>query len=220
MTQLLLIRHAHNDWVGERLAGWTPGVHLNERGRTEAAALADRLAGYPIDAVYASPLDRALETAAYLAGPRQLSVQQLAGMVEAQVGSWTGQAIKELANDPLWPGVQWYPSGTRFPDGETLGEVQARAVAALEDVRRAHPKGVVAVVSHADVIKTVIAYYAGTHVDLFQRLVIDTASLSVVHFTPQGPRLLAINDTGRIPLPPDQESAHPLVAAPPELVTR
>jgi len=206
MTQLLLIRHAQNDWVGQRLAGWTPGVHLNDAGRAEAAALADRLDGYRLDAVYASPLARAQETAALLAERRGLEVRPLYGIAEVNYGGWTGEVLETLRRDPLWPQVQFYPSATRFPDGETLGEVQARAVAALEAVRTAHPGGVVAAVSHADVIKAVVAHFVGTHLDLFQRLVVDTASVSVVRFTPFGPRLLALNETGRVPPAPEPEA--------------
>jgi probable phosphoglycerate mutase len=207
MTQLLLIRHARNDWVGQRLAGWTPGVHLNEAGRAEAAALASRLQGVPIDAVYASPLERAQETAGYLTAPRGLPIQLLAGLGEAEYGRWTGQSIQELRADPLWDGVQHWPSGTRFPEGETLTEVQARAVAALEAVRPAHADGVFAAVSHADVIKAVIAHYAGLHLDLFQRLVVSPASVSVVRFTAGGPRLLLFNDTGQVPPPEPGEAS-------------
>jgi probable phosphoglycerate mutase len=203
MTQLLLIRHAKNDWVGDRLAGWTPAVHLNDEGRAEAAALAERLAAARIDAVYASPLDRALETAAPLAAARGLAVQPLPGVAEVQYGGWTGRSLKELAKEPLWPTVQFYASGMRFPEGESMAEVQARALAALDEVRAGHPEGVVAVVSHADVIKLVVAHYAGVHLDLFQRLVVDTASLTVLRFTPFGPRLLRFNDTGRVPPAPE-----------------
>ncbi len=201
MTHVLLIRHASNDWVGERLAGWTPGVRLNARGRAEAATLAARLAGQRIDAVFASPLERTLETAAYLAAPRGLSVQDLPGVGEVRFGQWTGQALAALRQDPLWQGVQRAPSNTRFPDGETLGEVQARALAAIESVRAAHPRpeAVVAVVSHADVIKTLVAHYAGVHLDLFQRFSVQPASVSVVRLTPEGPFVLAVNAGAELP---------------------
>ena len=161
MTQLYLIRHAKNDWVGDRLAGSTPGVHLNEDGRTQAGALAARLAGVPFAAVYASPLERAQETAGYVAAAQGLSVETLPGVVEIDFGDWTGQSLKELRKDALWAGVQFHPSGTRFPAGETMREAQSRALAALAELHEAHPKQAVAVVSHADVIRLVLAHYLG-----------------------------------------------------------
>jgi probable phosphomutase (TIGR03848 family) len=202
MTQLLLVRHGHNDWMKDRLAGWTPGVHLNEEGHAAAAALARRLDGYHLDAVFSSPLERARETAAYLAEPRQLEVQELAGVGEVRCGAWTGRQIESLTNDPQWLKLMFYPSGTRLPEGENLAEVQARALAALGDVQSAYPDGVVAVVSHADVIKAVVAHYIGAHLDLFQRLVVAPASLTVVRLNDRGPQLVLFNDTGAVPPPP------------------
>jgi probable phosphoglycerate mutase len=205
MTQLLLVRHAHNDWVDSRLAGWTPGVLLNERGHQEARALAARLAGYRLDAVYSSPLERAQQTAAYLAEPLGLTVRSLDGVGEVRYGQWTGQALADLRQQPLWRTVQASPSLIRFPDGESLAEVQARAVASLEAVRASHPAGTVAVVSHGDVIKAAVAYYVGAHLDMFQRLVVATAALTVLRWTEHGPRLLLFNDTGTVPPPPTAE---------------
>jgi probable phosphoglycerate mutase len=207
--QLLLIRHAMNDWVGTRLAGWRPGVHLNRDGRAEAAALAARLASYPLQAIYASPLERAQETAAFVAGPHGLTVQTHAGIGEVRYGEWTGKHLKELRDDPLWPVVQVHPSGARFPGGETIAEVQSRAVAAVESMRLDHRDGVVAAVTHGDVVKTVVAHYIGMHIDLFQRLVVGTASVTVLRFTPHGPRLFAFNDKGGVPLPPQDDKDGP-----------
>jgi probable phosphoglycerate mutase len=203
MTQLLLIRHAHNDWVNHRLAGWTDGVHLSEQGRAEAGALAERLHDYRLDAVYASPLERAQETAAYLATPRQLSIVVLPGVGEVRYGEWTGRELKELRQEPLWTVVQQQPSRARFPGGECLAEVQSRAVAAVEGVAENHPEGVVAVVSHGDVIKALLAFYSGLHLDHFQRFAVGTASVSVVRITAGGPRVLLVNDTGSVPPPPE-----------------
>lgn len=201
--QLLLIRHASNDWVNDRLAGWTPGVHLNDDGRAEASVLAHRLSDQRLDAVYASPLERAQETAAFVAAPHGLSVETLDGVGELRMGAWEGRALDELRDEPLWGAIQHYPSGTRIPGGETLREVQARAVAALEDLREPHADEVVAVVSHGDVIKAVVAHYAGTHLDLFQRIHVSPASLTVLRLAPEGPRLLCVNDTGSVPPPPE-----------------
>lgn len=207
MAQLLLIRHAKNDWVGDRLAGRTPGVRLNEAGRGEAAALAARLAAHPIAAVYASPLERAQETAAFVAAPHGLPVVTLPEVAEVDFGEWTGRPMDELRPTPDWAGVQFHPSATRFPGGgETLLEAQARAVASIETTRARHVDECFAVVSHADVIKAVIAHYAGVHIDLFQRIVISTASVSVVHFTRMRPFVVVVNDTGSIPDTPKPES--------------
>ena len=198
MTTLLLIRHGANDWVHGRLAGWTPGVHLNEEGRRQAAALAARLALLPIDALYSSPLDRTVETAQAIAGPRGLPLRLVEGLGEVRYGEWQGAELKELYKHELWPGVQFYPSGTRFPGGETLGEAQVRMVATLDALRAQHPNGLIAVVSHADIIKLAVAYYIGMHIDLFQRLEISPCSATALLFTRMGPRLLAYNDTGSL----------------------
>lgn len=216
MTLLLLIRHGTNDWVHGRLAGWTPGVHLNDDGRRQAQSLAARLAFLPIDAIYSSPLDRTVETARALAAPRGMPIQIVQEVGEVRYGEWQGAELKELYKHELWPGVQFYPSGTRFPNGETLGEAQIRMVTALDRLRAAHPKGVITVFSHADIIKLAIAYYIGIHVDLFQRLEVQPCALTAIQFTRMGPRLLAFNDTGSLEYlkpkpeePPVAESAPP-----------
>ena len=201
MTQLVLIRHATNDWVRQGLlAGWTPGVHLNEEGRAQAQALGERLARSQLDAVYSSPLERALETAQAVAAPHGLEVQIREGIGEVQYGEWNGRSLRELAKKPLWRSVQIYPSGTRFPSGETIGEMQARVVEALDEIQSAHPKGIVAAVAHADVIKAATAFFVGVPLDLFQRLVISPASVTIVSFGPFGPQLLRMNDVGKLEL--------------------
>ncbi len=199
MTQLLLIRHAVNDWVGSnRLAGWTPGVHLNEEGRRQAEALAQRLAGVKLKAIYSSPLERTLETAEIIARPHNLPVRLREGIGEAHYGEWTGQKIEDLAKTDLWRVVQFHPSGARFPGGEALREMQARAVAEIDAMCHDHPDDMVVVVSHADVIKAIIAHYIGMHLDLFQRLAVSPASLSILAFSKMGPRLVRLNDTSHI----------------------
>jgi probable phosphoglycerate mutase len=222
VTLLLLIRHGTNDWVHGRLAGWTPGVHLNDEGRRQAAAMSSRLALLPLDAIYTSPLERTVETAQALAAPRGMPLRLVAGLGEVKYGEWQGAELKELYKHELWPGVQFYPSGTRFPGGETLGEAQMRMVATLDGLRAQHPKGIIAVVSHADIIKLALAYYVGMHMDLFQRLEISPCSVSALLFTPMGPRLLAYNDTGSLehlkPKPPEatqHEAGKPEGAAAP-----
>lgn len=200
MTQLLLIRHAVNDWVGtNRLAGWTPGVHLNEEGQQQAEALAQRLAGAELKAIYSSPLERTLETAEIIAKPHGLPIHIREGVGEARYGDWTGQKLEELAKTDLWPVVQFHPSGARFPGGEAIHEMQARAVAEIDAISANHPEDTVAVVSHADVIKAIVAHYAGMHLDLFQRLIISTASLSVLVLGKMGPRIVRLNDTSHLP---------------------
>lgn len=200
MTQLLLIRHAVNDWVGKnRLAGWTPGVHLNDEGRRQAEALAERLARAELKAIYSSPLERTRETAEIIARPHGLPIRIREGVGEARYGEWTGQKLEDLSKTELWRVVQFHPSGARFPEGEALREMQARAVAEVDAIGAHHPEEMVAVVSHSDVIKSVIAHYAGMHLDLFQRLVISPASLSILAFGKMGPRLVRLNDTSHIP---------------------
>jgi probable phosphomutase (TIGR03848 family) len=205
MTVLILIRHATNDMVGKSLAGWTPGVHLNDEGLEQARRLAERLAQAPLAAIYSSVLERAWETAAPLAERLGLEVQQLEDLSEIRFGEWTGREIKELAETPTWRSIQIFPSGTRIPGGETLLEMQARVVAALERLRHAHPKQVIAVFSHADVIKAAVAHYAGIHLDLFQRIVISPATLSIIAVTEHGPRILCVNDSGEPPSFPKDE---------------
>lgn len=199
MTNLLLIRHATNDWVGAKLAGWTPEVHLNDEGRAQAAALAKRLAGVPLAAVYSSPLERTLETARPLAEAHGLAVQVREQLGETRYGEWTGRSLKELKDEPLWPVVQVYPGGARFPGGESLREVQARLVAELDTIRDAHPEQTVAVVSHSDPIKLAVAHYLGLPLDLFQRLSISPASVTALAFTNFGPRLICLNYTEALP---------------------
>jgi probable phosphomutase (TIGR03848 family) len=193
MMNLLLIRHALNDWVGKKLAGWLPDVHLNEEGRAQAVALAARLADVPLAAIYSSPLDRAVETAQPLAASQGLQVQLREGLGEIRFGMWTGRRLEELKKEELWPVIQVYPSGARFPEGESLHEVQARLVAELDAIRDAHADQTVAVVSHSDPIKLAVAHYLGLPLDLFQRLDISPASVTAFAFTRFGPRLLVMN---------------------------
>jgi probable phosphomutase (TIGR03848 family) len=199
VTNLLLIRHALNDWVGQRLAGWTPGVHLNDEGQAQAAALARRLAEVPLVAMYSSPLERTIETAQPLAQAHGLPVQVREGLGETRYGEWTGRALEELKDEKLWPVVQVYPGGARFPGGESMREVQARMVAELDAIRDAHAGQTVAVVSHSDPIKMAVAHYTGLALDLFQRITISPASVTAFAFTHFGPRLICLNHTDPLP---------------------
>jgi probable phosphomutase (TIGR03848 family) len=195
MRLLLLLRHAVTDHTGARLSGWMPGLHLSEEGRQQARALAERLGPVPVDALYASPLERCQETAAAIADARGLVVESLEDVGEVKYGDWTGRTLKELAREPLWKVVQATPSAARFPEGESLYQMQARAVQAVERLRAAHPEQTVAVCSHADVIKALACHYLGMHLDLFQRVVVSPASVTAVAFGPV-PSLVRLNDTG------------------------
>jgi probable phosphomutase (TIGR03848 family) len=206
MTRLLLIRHAVNDVMkAKRLAGWMPEVHINEEGRQQAEALAERLGHLPIKAVYSSPLERARDTAAPLAQALQLEVQLRDGLGEVHYGDWTGKSLEELSKLDAWKVVQIYPSGMRFPGGEAIREMQTRVISELEAIAADHPKEIVALFSHADVIKAALAHYLGVHLDLFQRIAIDPVSVSVVALSPYGPQILRVNDSGPLRLEPAKE---------------
>ncbi len=203
MTTIILIRHGENNWVKKnRLAGWLPGVHLNKEGHAQAAAAAARLGNLPIKAIYSSPVTRCLETAEYIANTHQLPIVELDDLGEVQYGKWEGRRIKKLAKKKSWHAVQHYPSRFRFPKGEALREVQFRAIQALERLGKIHPKEIIVVVSHADLIKMVLAHYLGIHLDLFQRMVISPASISVLALMKNGAvRVVRINDTGPLQFP-------------------
>jgi probable phosphomutase (TIGR03848 family) len=196
MTTLLLVRHAHTDAAGKRLTGRAPGVHLNEQGRRQAERLVERLDGVRIDTIVSSPLERCRETAAPLAKARGHAVDVKRAWIEVGYGEWTGRSISQLRRTKLWRRVMFAPSNVRFPGGESLLEVQVRAVDATLDIAARHARGTVVVFSHADVIRLVVAHLAGMHVDHLQRLSIDTASITAVSISDGFPRLLTVNDTG------------------------
>ncbi|HEY6317929.1 MAG TPA: MSMEG_4193 family putative phosphomutase [Acidimicrobiia bacterium] len=208
VTRLVLARHAVTAQTGPLLSGRQPGIALSEEGRGQAAALADRLAPLPVAAVYASPIERTTETAQAVAQRHQLEVRALEGVLEADYGEWTGQKLADLAKTDLWKVVQRAPSRASFPGGESLAAMQARMVQALEGVVADHPGALVVVVSHADPIKAAIAHYTGVHLDLFQRIVVNPASVTAFAFSGAGVALLKCNDTGTLddlrPPPPKQ----------------
>lgn len=203
MTTFYLIRHATNDLLKEgRLGGRMPGVHLNEEGRAQAQALAERLAQAQLAAIYASPLERAQETARPLADRLGLPVRIHPGLHETDCGAWSGERIEVLRRRRLWRELNFHAAGTRFPGGgETAWEVQARMVAALEEIRAAHPQGTVAVFSHADPLRIAVAHYVGLPLDLFRRLLVEPASLTVLSLGGPWPRLLCLNDTAHLSPP-------------------
>ena len=170
MTTLLLVRHGHTDAAGKRLTGRAPGVHLNELGRRQAERLVERLEGVRIDAIVSSPLERCRETAAPLAKARGRAVDVGRAWIEVGYGEWTGRSISQLRRTKLWRRVMFAPSNVRFPGGESLLEVQGRAVDATLDIAARHARGTVVVVSHADVIRLLVAHVAGMHADHLQRL--------------------------------------------------
>lgn len=208
MAYILLVRHGQNDWVKkQRLAGWLPGVHLNDVGQKQAAEAAERLAHLPVKAVFSSPVTRCMETAVVIAGRHSLPIEELLEVGEVRYGLWEGKKIKTLAKEKGWYAVQHYPSRFRFPEGESFTEVQTRAVAALEALNsRFEPHDLVIVCSHADVIKLVLAHYLGMHMDLFQRIGVNTASVSTLALMPGGRvSVERINDSGPIPVPKPPE---------------
>jgi probable phosphoglycerate mutase len=199
-TYVLLIRHGENEYVTtHKLAGRTPGVRLNERGCHQAQALIEYLKEQPVDVIYSSPLERCLETAEPFAAQRGLGVNVEPGVVEVDYGGWQGADLRELSKLPEWGQVQHYPSVFRFPGGETLREVQARGVSAIEHLRSTHPDQIVAVFSHGDLIRTVLAHYLGVPLDLFQRIAIATASVSVLGFFDGRPMVLGVNYVAELP---------------------
>ena len=202
MTLVLLVRHGLTGATGSVLAGRTPGIPLDDRGREQAAALAARLASVPLDAIVTSPVQRCRETADAIAAARNghpVAVTEDEQFAEVRYGDWTGKPLRQLARDPLWRAVQAHPSAVRFPgtDGEAMADVQHRAVRAIRDWNtRLGRDAVYLICSHGDVIKSVIADCLGMHLDMFQRISADPCSLSVIRYTPLRPFLLRMNDTG------------------------
>ena len=199
MTTVVLVRHGLTSMTGPVLAGWTPGLHLDERGTKQAEAVAERLRPVPFDAIVSSPLDRCLDTAGHIAQGREAEVQVEDRLGECRYGDWTGRPLKELAKDPLWKVVQNHPSAVVFPgpEGEPLRETQNRAVAAVRDWNaRLGDAATWLACSHGDVIKAVVADAMGLHLDQFQRIAIDPCSVTVIRYTELRPFVVRVNDTG------------------------
>ena len=200
MTTVILLRHGRTTAnTGGVLAGWSPGVELDETGRAQVAAVGARLAPVPLAAVVSSPLDRCRQTAGAVLDGRELELQTDDRLGEARYGDWTGRPLKELVKEPLWKVVQQHPSAAVFPgpEGEGLAQTQARAVAAVREWNaRLGPDAVWLACSHGDVIKAVLADALGLHLDAFQRIVVDPASISVVTYTETRPFVVRVNDTG------------------------
>ncbi len=196
MTRVLLVRHATNDTLGRLLAGWTPGIHLNEEGRVQAERLARSLAAAPLVAVYSSPLERALETARPIAAAHGLDPVACDALGEIRFGEWTGRTFDELERDERWRRFNAFRAGTRAPGGEHTLEVQARVVTWLEGIRDRHPgPDAVAAVTHGDVVKAALFHYGGVSVDQVQRWEVSPASVSTLELDGWGARLVSVNDT-------------------------
>jgi probable phosphomutase (TIGR03848 family) len=200
VTTVILLRHGRTTAnAGGVLAGWTPGVELDETGVAQARGVGERLAKVPLAAVVSSPLERCRQTAEAVATGRDVPVQTDDRLGEARYGDWTGRTIKELAKEPLWKVVQQHPSAAVFPGdgGEGLAQTQARAVAAIRAWNATlGPEAVWLACSHGDVIKAILADALGLHLDQFQRIVVDPASISVVTYTDTRPFVVRVNDTG------------------------
>jgi probable phosphoglycerate mutase len=193
-TTLYLVRHGDNDTVGKRVAGRSPGVRLNAVGRAQAQAVADRLADEPIAAIYASPLERTQETAAPLASRLGVPVRAVNGLLEIDFGAWTGRTLEDLDADPAWGAWNRQRSLHRAPGGESMGEVQVRAVNAVEPIRAEHAGQAVALVCHGDVIKALVCHWLGLDLDHYDRFDIDPASITQVVVGDWGVKLLRLNE--------------------------
>ena len=196
-TLILMVRHGQTPTTGKVLPGRAAGLHLAEAGVQQAHAVAERIAELPrVDAIYSSPLELARETAAPIGRALQQRVKINKGLLECDFGDWTGEQLSTLMKKPEWSTVQRAPSSFRFPNGESFTEMQTRMVTTLDNIRQEHPGGVVVCVSHADPIKAAVAHAMGTHLDLFQRIVIGTCSVSAVAYSGHGPIVLTVNSTG------------------------
>lgn len=203
-TVVLLVRHGRTPTTGQVLPGRAKGLHLSDEGQAQADEVAGRIAALAQGkrsgptAVYASPLERTRETAHPIAKALGLRVRSDRGLLECDFGEWTGARLADLAKKPEWATVQRYPSGFRFPGGESFLEMQTRMVSALSRLAALHPGQTVVAVSHADPIKAVVAQAAGTPLDLFQRLTVAPCSVSAIAYTGGGPFVLTVNSTASL----------------------
>ena len=194
MTTFYLIRHASNDYlVQNKIAGWLPGIHLNEKGRAEAEALAARLAHEPIRAIYSSPLERAAETAEPLARKLGLKTIISQGLGEIPFGEWTDQPVPELDKIEHWRRWNSFRSGTQLPTGETMIDAQTRIVREMLRLRPVHPSEAIALVTHGDPIKAAVAYWIGSPLDLFLRIEIKPASVTIITLDEHQPKIVCVN---------------------------
>lgn len=196
-TTVLLVRHGTTPTTGRSLPGRAPGLHLADAGIGQAERAGERLAELrEVDALYCSPLERTRETAAPIGRAIGIRPRVERGLLECDFGDWTGAALKDLFKLPEWRTVQKAPSTFRFPNGESFTEMQVRIVSALDRLRARHPGGTIVCVSHADPIKAAVAHAMGTHLDMFQRIVISPCSISAFSWTTDGPVALTVNSIG------------------------
>lgn len=198
-TTVLFVRHGRTPTTGQVLPGRAKGLHLGDEGVAQAERAAERIGALgkrKVKAVYASPMERARETAAPIADALGLKVRSRRGLIEADFGAWTGRKLGDLMKKPEWQQVQRYPSGFRFPDGESFGQMQERICDTVNQLVDEHPGHTIIAVSHADPIKAVIASAMGTHLDLFQRIVVGPCSISAIMYAPSGPVVLGVNSMG------------------------
>jgi len=202
MTTFLLIRHGAHLLGGDTIAGRMPNVHLSDLGREQAGGMAERVARLPVAALYSSPADRTRETAGFLSERLGLPVQTLETLHEIDLGDWTGRKLEDLRRQETFGRWNTFRSGTRVPNGETMAEAQSRIVGEMLRLRDRHPNDCIALVSHGDVIKAALAYFLGVPLDLFTRIEIGLASVSVVGIFDHGPWVLCVNNTGsELPMP-------------------
>ena len=193
-TVLLLVRHGVTATTGKILPGRAPGLHLSDDGRKQAEAAAKRIAPLKrVAAIYSSPLERARETALAIGRARRMPVRIDRGLLECDFGEWTGERLDRLSKRPEWDVVQRHPSAFRFPGGESFTELQARITGALARLVAQHPGRIVVAVSHADPIKAAVAHALGMPLDLFQRIVIATASITAIAYARTNAAALTIN---------------------------
>jgi probable phosphoglycerate mutase len=203
-TLVLLVRHGTTPSTGKVLPGRAAGLHLSDKGTEQARTVAERLSRWSseskrqVAAVYASPLERTRETAAPIAAALGRKVQIARGLLECDFGEWTGAELKNLMKLPEWGTVQRYPSGFRFPGGESFTAMQTRMVTAISDLSARHSGDTIVAVSHADPIKAAVADAMGSHLDLFQRIVISPCSVTAISYGPMGPTVLAVNSTAEL----------------------
>jgi probable phosphomutase (TIGR03848 family) len=197
---VLLVRHGTTPTTGKKLPGRAPGLHLAEKGRLQADVAAERIGAMekPPTAVYASPLERTRETAAPIASALGLRVRAAHGLIEADVGDWTEQSLAKVSKTKEWANVHRWPSGFRFPGGESFADMSVRSMDAVLGLVADHPGQTIVAVSHADPIKAIVAAAAGVPLDLMPRLVISPCSVSALLFTSGGPAVLCVNSTGSL----------------------
>ncbi|HEX2919891.1 MAG TPA: histidine phosphatase family protein [Bacteroidales bacterium] len=193
MTEIVLIRHASTDHIGKILTGRQPGISINKEGTEQALTLSHRLARKKLSAIYCSPLDRAIQTAEYIAKSKGINLITSNDFNELDFGIWTGMKIDDLNNDPVFKRFNLFRSITRIPGGELILEAQYRIVNGILKVCLGYPETNIAIVSHSDMIKIAVTYFAGMHIDMMQRLEISPASVSIINLDVEYTRIILLN---------------------------